>query len=80
MHELNPTPRSKSGVEVSEELVAMFSDQPVDEWAEILDKSDLPHDYMVTFAALLATIFSLVFPWFITFHLIKSLAYAIIPE
>lgn len=79
LHELSPIPRTKTGVQVSEELVAMFSDQPVDEWAQILDESDLPHDYMVTFAALLATIFSLVFPWFITSHLITSLAYAIIP-
>lgn len=30
LHELSPKPRSKTGVEVSGELVDMFSDQPVD--------------------------------------------------
>ena len=35
---------------------------------------------MVTFAALLANIFSLVFPWFVTFFMIKLLAYAIVPD
>ena len=44
----------------------MFSEKPVPEWAEILDTADLPHVYFITFAALIATGFSLVFPWFIT--------------
>ena len=66
LKELSPTPRSKSGVQVSEDLVNMFTNEPVDEWAEILDKADIPHVYFITFAALLATCFSLVLPWMLT--------------
>ena len=57
----------------------MFTNEPVSEWAEILDKADLPHDYFVTFAALIATCFSLVMPWFLTQWSIDKLAYLLIP-
>ena len=44
----------------------MFTDEPVSEWAEILDKADLPHVYFITFAAVASTFFSLVLPWMLT--------------
>jgi hypothetical protein len=65
LNELSPTPRSKTGLQVSEELVTMFSQKPVDEWAQVLDQADLPHIYFITFAALISTCFSLVMPWFL---------------
>jgi hypothetical protein len=80
LKELSPTPRSKSGVQVSEDLVQMFTNEPVSEWAEILDNADLPHVYFITFAALISTCFSIVLPWSLTQWSITKLAYLIIPE
>jgi len=57
----------------------MFSEKPVPEWAEVLDKADLPHVYYITFAALVATIFSMIFPWLMTEIIIKFLANKLIP-
>ena len=79
LKQLSMTPRTKDGVEVSEDLVKMFSEKSVPEWAEILDTADLPHVYFVTFAALISTCFSLIFPWFITEMAISLLAKALIP-
>ena len=67
------------GVEVSEDLVKMFSEKEVPQWAQLLDEADLPHVYFITFAALVATTFSLIFPWFITEFLISKLSSALIP-
>ena len=75
LKELSPTPRSKSGVQVSEDLVQMFTNEPVSEWAEILDNADLPHVYFITFAALISTVFSIVLPWTLTQWSITKLAY-----
>merc|ERR1711935_255942 len=73
-------PRSKDGVQVAEDLVNMFSEKEVPEWAEILDTADLPHIYFITFAALIATGFSLILPWTLTYYAIKFLAGALIPK
>ena len=80
LHELSVEKRSKSGLDVSEDLVRMFSEKHVDEWAEVLDTADLPHVYYITFAAILSTTFSLIFPWLFTQFLIELLAYFLIPE
>lgn len=80
LKELSETPRSVSGIQVSEDLVTMFSDKPVDEWAEVLDTADLPHVYFITFAALISTIFSMLLPWELTKITISFLANAIIPK
>jgi hypothetical protein len=80
LKQLSMTPRSKDGIEVSEDLVKMFSEKPVPEWAEILDTADLPHVYFITFAALIATCFSLIFPWFVTQMAITFLSKLLIPK
>ena len=36
--------------------------------------------YFITFAALISTVFSIVFPWFVTQFAITKLAYLIIPK
>ena len=61
--ELSLTPRNRTGTQVAEDLVTMFSGKPVDQWAEVLDTADLPHVYFITFAALVSTGFSLVMPF-----------------
>lgn len=58
----------------------MFSEKPVPQWAKELDTADLPHDYFITFAAMIATGVSLVLPWFATNFLIDKVAHAIIPK
>lgn len=62
VHQLSKTPRAKDGVEVADDLVDMFTEKPVPEWAEILDTADLPHVYYITFAATIGLMFSLVLP------------------
>lgn len=79
LKQLSLTPRSKDGVEVSEDLVKMFSEKEVPQWAELLDDADLPHVYFITFAALIATGFSLVLPWFITQFVISKLCSVLVP-
>ena len=41
LNELSLTPRSKTGVMVSEEFVEMLSNQPVSEWAETMENADI---------------------------------------
>lgn len=48
------------------------------EWAEQLNTMDLPLDYFITFACIVANIVNLLFPYFITFNLISFLAYKLI--
>ena len=79
LKELSPTPRSKTGLQVSEDLVQMFSEKKVPEWAQILDTADLPHVYELTFAAIISLTCSLIYPWFLTYYMIKVLAYLLIP-
>lgn len=61
--ELSETPRSRTGMQVAEDLVTMFYQKPVFEWAEVLDTADLPHVYYITFAAIISTALSLILPW-----------------
>jgi hypothetical protein len=44
----------------------MLQNKPVKDWAEIMEKADLPSNYYITFAAILSTVFSLVLPWVLT--------------
>jgi len=67
------------GVEVSEDLVKMFSEKSPPQWAQLLDEADLPHIYFITFAAMVATGFSLVFPWWATHWIITKLCSVLIP-
>jgi len=67
------------GVEVSEDLVRMFSEKEVPAWAEFLDNADLPHVYFITFAAMIATGMSLVFPWIVTRFIISNLCSVLVP-
>lgn len=74
------TARNKTGIQVSEDLVTMFYEKPVTEWAEVLDTCDIPHDYFITFAALVSTIVSMMLPFFLTNLVISFLSNALIPK
>jgi hypothetical protein len=40
---------------------------------------DVPLDYFITFACILANIFNLMFPYVVAFEMVNYLAYALIP-
>jgi len=65
LSELSETPRKKSGVEIAEDLVKMTYEKKVWEWSQVIDDADLPHEYFVTFSALVATTLSLLLPFWI---------------
>jgi len=48
---LSRSERSDNSVHVTENIMKMFSEKEISEWAEVLDKFDLPHDYEITFTA-----------------------------
>jgi len=77
---LSSKKRSKTGIEVTDDLVEMFLTTPVDQWSEELDTCDIPHDYFITFAALISTGTSLVLPFKYTTIGISALAKFLIPK
>jgi len=40
----------------------------------------MPHDYFLTFAAIMSTGFGILFPWWLNYFIIKNLAAALIPK
>ena len=62
-----------------ENLAKGFKDEPVSNWGEIIDTAEYPHEYMMTFAAMVALILTLCLPWPVVTVLINKLAYALIP-
>lgn len=61
--ELSETPRKQTSKQIVNNITEMFYDQKVPIWAEVLETSDFPHDYELTFAALIATVVAMIFPW-----------------
>ena len=45
------------------DLVKMTSDEDLNDWVEVLDKAEFPHNYIITEAAVLALPLAIVFPW-----------------
>jgi len=43
-----------------------FKDEPVDTWKHAIENSDIEGDYLIVFSAIVASAFSLIFPWEIT--------------
>lgn len=80
LSELSETPRAKQGKDVAQDLVDMFQTSDVADWAQILDTSDIPHDYFITFAAFFSTVTSLVLKYDYTVALISVLVKVIIPK
>jgi len=79
LHDISPTKRSTDAIGISNQLTEMTITHTVPDWAEILDKADMPHDYFVTFATLLSTGTSLIMPFFMCRLLITTLANQLIP-
>jgi hypothetical protein len=75
---LSEKPRSKDGIDVSEEFTQMLTNQPVVQWSETLNLADMPHDYFVVFGSFLCTLFTIIFPETISMFLINKLASAIL--
>ena len=77
--DLSTTPRGKTGIQVSDDLVTMFYEKPVTEWAEVLDTCDISHDYYITFAAIFSTVASLLLPFFAVELVINKLCGFLLP-
>jgi hypothetical protein len=60
---LQATPRKQESWEIAMDITNMFKGNSTPEWAEILDKGDFPHDYFITFGAIVFTAFYLILPW-----------------
>jgi len=60
---LSEKPRKTTSIQVVEDLIEMTYKKDIFEWAQVLDKADLPHHYELTFAAFLSTLFSLIMPF-----------------
>ena len=79
MSELRDTPRKKTGVEVAEDLVKMTYEKEIWEWSQVIDEADIPHEYFITFTALVCTTMSLLLPWWLAEPLVSGLSGAINP-
>lgn len=64
--ELSETPRNQTSKQIINNITEMFYAQKVPIWAEVLETSDFPHDFELSFAAFVATCVSLVAPWDMT--------------
>jgi hypothetical protein len=59
----------------------MFSEKPISEWAEVLDKFDLPHDYEITFTAFSVKIFFLFMPEIVAYNVAYGITHLVLnPE
>ena len=76
---MSETPRRKTGVAVAEDLVKMTYEKKVWEWSQVIDEADIPHEYFVTFSALVATTLSLLLPFWLTEPIVSGLSGAVNP-
>lgn len=60
--DLQAEPRSKSAKQTALEVTEMFYSNETKYWAEVMDKADIPHDYFITFAAIVTTGATLMLP------------------
>lgn len=58
----------------------MFYTLDVPYWSQVLDTSDFPHEYLITFAAFLSTFVSIIAPWNVTEAIISKLADLMLPD
>ena len=42
IYHLNPTPREKSGADITSDFIDMYINTPVEEWGDLLDGADFP--------------------------------------
>lgn len=58
----------------------MFVKNETKIWAEILDTGDFPHNYFVTFGAIVYTAVFLILPWFLATPISTMLAKGILGD
>jgi hypothetical protein len=69
--ELSPNPRSMSGIETSTNLTKMFAEEPVTVWNDRLNNMDLPENFFLSFAGIIANVVNLIFPYYATHYIIS---------
>ena len=52
----------------------MTSEENVNDWAELLDTAEFPHNYIITEAAVLALPIALLFPWWAAKSMMTNIA------
>lgn len=75
---LSRSERSENAVNVTENIIKMFSEKEISEWAEVLDKFDLPHDYEITFTATASMAFFVMFPEIIAYNIVYGIAHTVL--
>jgi hypothetical protein len=75
LKELSDRKRNITSIEFSDKITQAFIDDPVPEWAEVLNTGDYPRDMFVNFGCLVGTVTNVLFPEFIADKLMKFLAY-----
>ena len=48
---LSRTKNSEKPIDVTKDIIKMFSEKDISQWSELLDTFNLPHDYEITFVA-----------------------------
>lgn len=79
LRELNLTSLNQTSTEVAAEIVEMFYQKPVPEWADVMDTAAFPHDYYTTFSAFVTTILGIALPWSLVEVIIPFLVNKIVP-
>lgn len=75
LRDLSETPRSISSVDFSTKLTKTFSEQPVPEWAEVVNNGDYAKDMFVNFGCLVSTVCNVLLPEYVSDRLMKFLAF-----
>ena len=83
IHDLSPTPRAKSGIEITSDFVDMYINDPVVEWGNKLEAADFPSLRLIM-CGYFGTALSLLYPADVVDSLVDYLLglfteYAILP-
>ena len=70
---LQETPRKQSIDDIVTNISHSFANADTKNWATVIEEADFPHDYFYTFAGVIYTGVSLVFPWIIATKILSVL-------
>ena len=74
LRELSKTPRKRSAEQEVERMTDMLINKDINQWPAIIESTDIQHRYYITFAALIAGVCGLIFPWWLVEMIIPPLA------
>jgi len=80
LKELSTVKRNSTSIEFLDELTKTFKDQPVPEWADVLDHGDYPKSEFLIFACIIVTIVHVLLPDFVADKVTHALTSAILKD